>query len=341
MIQNPYKYLVPLDAKIDRLIYIEQTRTMNKLIENIEKGNYVAIVGPIFSGKTMLLKNIQNSYPHPYYLYFDMKTFSSMEPEVFYRQIMTSFIENIPSNLNKNSLNNFKTFDIQNEFVDFLKQFKPRMKAKIILLIDNIEMLSFYSSFLRIFRYIFLERDRYPSLNRYVLVFSGKSNPITLITGPTSPLNIVEKIHLEDLTEEESRQLIEIPISNLGFSIEPQAKNVIYEQTSGHPQLLQHLCYILVENAIQNESLLIGLNDVMTAIDTLIKSNQVLALLKKELSEDNSLRLLITDIIAGKTRKFYPHSHFSYNGTGPVIEKFYNCTIRNKLFEQIIKDTLK
>lgn len=339
MIQNPYKYLVPLDAQLDGRIYIERTRTMNKLIENIEKGSYVAIIGPSFSGKTTLLRNIQNSYPHPYYLYFDMQTFSSLEPEIFYRQMMTAFIENIPSNLKKNSLNNFKTFDIQNEFVAFLKQFKPKKEAKIVLLIDNIERFPFHSSFLKVFRFIFSERDRYPSLKKYTLVISGKFEPTTLITGPTSPFNIVEKIYLEDLTEEESRQLIEISISNLGISIEPQAKNVIYEQTSGHPQLLQHLCHILVENAILNESLLIGLNDVMTAIDTLIKSNQVLALLKKELSEDNSLRLLITDIILGKTRKFFPFSHYSHNGTGPIIEKFYNCAIRNKLFEQIIKDT--
>lgn len=332
---NPYRYKGPLDPVKHRMVCIPRDEDVQRVIQGIIKGDYWAILGPRQMGKTTFLRQVQHAFSNAHYIYFNFEVPHSNESD-FYQWLMGQFLAEIPSAKKKLSLRKWKDSP-ELGFFDFLKKFEPKDDTKrIILLFDEIDGLSFLKTFLHLWRMVYHERYHKDELKKYVVVITGSTDLIALTVGKTSPFNIAEKLYLKDFFDEESERLIEEPLKQLNIKIEKKAKEKLMTQLSGHPQMLQHACSLLVETEADAPGKPLTEQDVDHAVKILLVTNSSLDTLKQDLSRETLLKQLIKDVLDGKQKKYYPYKEFSLTGAGAIIDRVTYCAIRNSVYEEFL-----
>ncbi|NIR06295.1 MAG: AAA family ATPase [Candidatus Aminicenantes bacterium] len=353
-IENPYKFRGPLDPMNKKIPCVDKKDDVERVIRGIKNGDYWAIVGPRQIGKTTFLNLVKKEISentHDYYIYFDFDMVPKSEKE-FYQWLIDQFLANIPRRI-KGGRIKYKTIKSESpeiSFFNFLKNFRPKDdKKRIILIFDEIDKHPFLTSFLLLWRKVYHERPGKESevekrqLSRYAVITSGAVEIIKAITGPTSPFNVAQDLHLRDFSEEESEELIQKPLTELNINLKEEAKKELLSQISGHPQLLQHACYLLVETARESSKSEITKNDVDNTIKRLYKENSSLKTLKKNIKEHNELKKLLENILIEKNQiKFHPNIEFELLGVGAIKEdrETSYCKIRNPIYEKFIMDIL-
>lgn len=346
MQNNPYKFSEPLDPNLDEPVCIQREETVNKIIEGVVfQNDYWVIYGSNYSGKTTLFKLIKANYPRAHYVYVDFNAKPGIDKTVFYAELYRSIIKETASNQSSLDLTH-RYFQGDNPDIQFFKLLRQvtfsKPGKKIILFFDNIEYLSFYKDFLILWRKIFIERQIHGELKKYSVIITGPNSLIALTIGTGSPFNIAKTMYLSDFTTVESCSLIDKPLQQMGISIEPDAREFILNQVAGHPQMLQHLCHILVEKTVESGSKgIITIEDVQNAIDILLGESHCLRLLQQDIETNEKLKSLLTALCQGEKKKFLAYQEFSTFGAGAVVEKNYNCVFRNPVYERFIRDFLK
>jgi hypothetical protein len=334
---NPYRYEKPLDPEKDKLVCLPRTEEIHRVIEGIRKGDYCCILGPKQIGKTTFLLQVKKEFPHAYYIYINHKN-GPQKAENFYQQLIHTLVAEIPSQRIKANSSQWKKYSPELGFFEFLKTLEPKHNSKkIILLFDDIDDFPFLKTFLGLWRKVFHDRQEEKQLNKYAVIICGSQDLIAETNGPTSPFNIAESITIKDFSKEDSEKLIIEPMNHLNIEITPKAKEKLLSQISGHPQLLQHACYLLVDRAIISKR---GITEktVEEVIQDLFTTNVSLRILKQDLNKDNKLDRLVRDVLSGKKKKFHPNQEYSLAGAGPIIDRDSYCAIRNRMYEQYIKN---
>lgn len=334
MQENPYKFTGPLDPIRDKIICIQRVKELDKVISGIRKGDYWTVMGPRQIGKTTFLRQLMHEFSMFHCIYVDLEVFPTSN-ETFYDWIIDTLIEKIPTEYSKEAWEKWKHLGPELNFYYFLRAFKPRENKRIILFFDEIEKAPSVASFLHIWRKVFHERADQPELSKYSVIIAGAADLIALTIGPTSPFNIAQKLYLTDLTNEESVKLIDQPFKRLGITFEATAKAILISQVSGHPQLLQHLCSILVDRTFKQKNSITD-GDIAEAIDRLFYENSNLQSLDKELKTDKIPKNLIRRILNGEKIEYIQYQEFSMTGTGPIKQHDRYCAIRNKLYERLL-----
>lgn len=334
MRKNPYKFTGPLDPVQDQLVCIRRQKEIDKVITGIRQGEYWTILGPRQIGKTTLLRQLENEISVFRCIYIDLEV-TPKNDEAFYEWIIDTITERIPADLPMDRMEKWKNFGPELNFYYFLKNFRPKENKRIILFIDEIEKAPSIRSFLHIWRKVFHERAGYPELERYTIIITGGVDLVTLTVGPTSPFNIASKLYLTDFSEAESKHLIEEPVKNLGFHFNIEATEELIEQTSGHPQILQHLCHILVDRAIEKKKE-VGKDDVLEAIEKLFIENSNLKALNTEVKTNKVIEELVKKLLKGEPIKYYPYQELSTTGTGPIVPLDKYCAIRNNIYKELL-----
>jgi hypothetical protein len=338
MLKNPYQFIGPLAPERDKTICMAREKEKNKVIAGISSGEYWTIIGPSQVGKTTFLFQLMHELPvfHTLYINFSI---SPKEDEPFYKWIIQRIIDMIPSDSAAELAEKWQNFGPELNFFNFLYEFKPRENKKIVFFFDDMEKAHCVRSFLHLWRKVFHERYTQPDLGRYVVVTAGKVDLHALTIGITSPFNIAQKLELGNFTEIESRKLVEGPLHQHKIKFETEAKNKLIFQTAGHPQLLQHLCYILFEETVGKRKLITG-KEIDGAISRLLIENDNLKTLEKEVKTNKVLESLLRQILKGENKDFTSYRDLSITGTGPIISEDGYCRIRNKIYEKIIKNVL-
>ncbi len=341
MCKNPYKYVGPLDPAVDTSICVPRKSYVDRVIEGIIRDSYWAILGPRQTGKTTLLRQIENEFKNALYIHIDFDISPGKE-ENFYDWVVDKIIEEVPpaDNLSPGFSKKLKNYSLQSKFYEFLKAFNPREeKKKIIFLFDHIENCRFLRNFLTIWRTVFHERFRKKELYKYSVILTSSKDIFELTVGPNSPFNIAEPLQLKDFSWEETVALIDAPFKELNIHIKPLAKEKLFAQVSGHPQLLQHACSLLVDRALkENRSLEEA--DINWVIDSLFKSNSTFRMLEEDIRGDRELKKLIEELLKQNRRVFHRYKKFSIAGAGAIDEEDSYCKIRNQAFEKFIKNIL-
>jgi energy-coupling factor transporter ATP-binding protein EcfA2 len=336
MNSNPYRYRDSLNPVKDNLVCIPREEEISSLINGLKRGDYWAILGPEQIGKTTLLRLLQHIHPNAHYIYFNFKV-SPADEVVFYQSLMDRFLTEIPYDSKKLTPRKWKD-NPKLMFFDFLMTFKPRdYDKKIILMFDEIDNLPFIEPFLRLWRKIFHDRYQKEELNKYAVIITGSVDLIAQTKGKTSPFNIAEILYIKDFSEKESRQLIEAPLKHLNFSIEEKAVDKLVAQISGHPQMLQHACSLLVGKATPNPGKALTVQDVDNTLQVLLTANTNLEALKKDLGNP-LLKRLLEDILNGKKKKYYLYKELAIAGSGAIVERDDHCAIRNAVYEKFLKN---
>lgn len=148
-------------------------------------------------------------------------------------------------------------------FPNFLERMSKANKAKIIFLLDEIDNL------------VIMQRGNW-ELFRMLRASSNKGACQYILAGfreamrehydIDSPFfNFAQEIRLNEFTQKQARSLIVTPMENLRVKIKSEEEVVsrIYEETAGHPNLIQYYCMILLrrldetgQREIRPESLL-------------------------------------------------------------------------------------
>ncbi len=136
-------------------------------------------------------------------------------------------------------------------FPNFLERMSKVHNSKIIFLLDEIDNL------------VIMQRGDW-ELFRMLRASSNKGACQYIIAGfreamreqylLDSPFyNFAQEIRLSEFTRQQARDLIVTPLENLRVRIHSQEEvvNRIYEETSGHPNLIQYYCLILLRNLDQ------------------------------------------------------------------------------------------
>ena len=334
---NPYKYNGPLDPYKDKNVCIIQKRKdVNEIVDGINKGDYWVISGPRQIGKTTLYYHVKNELPEAHHIIIDFEIFSTNE-ENFYQWLIDQFISTIPSDPIT-----VKNYTPRLKFINFLERFKPKEDKRIIIIFDEIDGLPNLKSFLKVWRKVYIERIQKNVLNKYSVIMAGSKDLIAQTIGPNSPFNIARKFDIKDFSPEESRELIE-KSQQLKNKIRDRAKEYLIFQTSGHPQLLQHLCHILFDKTIK-ENRDLTVDDIDKGIYELYKSNSTLGILKENVQTNRELTELVKQILDKKKITYIDHQEFSSFGVGAIVEDKENkkfCTIRNDVYKKFLEDILQ
>ena len=338
MIENPYKYLGPLMPDEDDLVCDPRSADTDIIINGLQKNDYFVIYGSRQSGKTTFLRQIIRRFPHAHFVYISCEVLPDNESH-FYEWLIDVIKQKIPSVPIRRRDKKWDNFGPEYRFLEFLKTFKPKEDKKIILQFDEVEKLPFLRDFLHLWRKIYSESAYKSDLYRYSIIFTSSRNLVLETIGPTSPFNIAKSIYLRDLSEEQSAKLIEKPFLEINIKIEAQAKKKLISQLAGHPQLLQHACYYLV-NITSAEKRVIEEKDIDDAVNYLLLYNTTIDMLKQDI-QDKQLKRLILDILNGKKIHFHPFAEFSINGAGCIVNDGNGfCTIRNGIYKKLLKDSL-
>ena len=335
MYENPYKFQGPLAPIEDSLVCVPRKDDVGFIIEKIKRREYVAIQGPRQIGKTTLLLLVKNQYKSADYAYINFEV-TPIKEKGFYQWLVDKLLEKISCKKSE--------FTITGEypdvsFINFLKNLKSK-EEKIILLFDEIDRIDFLKGFLHVWRNVFHESLENKKLQRYAIITTSSMDLLKVPSGRNSPFNISTIFNLKDLPEEESEELIDKPFEELKIKITTEAKQELLSQISGHPQLLQHACYLLVEKAKSKKEL--TETDVHEAIKRLMVDNSVLTTLKNNINDNDALRDLVKSIIKkNKPKKFHPYKDFALLGAGAIKEENSLCKIRNEVFKKFIIDILK
>jgi hypothetical protein len=332
MYDNPYQYYGPLDPGDEKLVCNFRKNDVDRVIQGIIKGDYWMIIGPRQIGKTTFLHLVKKEFKQADYIYLDFEVAYSTEKK-FYQWLIDQFLKEIPHKKIK-----FKSIEADSpamSFFNFLSNFKPKQEKKIILLFDEIDGFRFRKGFFHLWRKVFNERIQKKELSRYAVITTGSIELVKLSSGPTSPFNIAKTLYIKDFSEEESKKIIEEPFNQLNIEIELKTKEQLLSQVSGHPQLLQHACHILVENA--KTGVKVTENHVNEAIESLLRENSILKTLKRDITNDETLKNLAHDLLIKKDKIFPPYSDYALLGAGAIKEENSLCKIRNPVYERFIE----
>ncbi|NIM11949.1 MAG: AAA family ATPase [Candidatus Aminicenantes bacterium] len=339
MIENPYRYTGPLDPDKDKIICAPRSGEINKVIGGIKRGDYWSIMGPRQIGKTTFLFQLSKEIsPIPcIYINFEIELKSQ---EAYYQMIINEIMEKVPAETVPD-YKEWEKFGAEFCFYNFLKSLISRDSRQIVFMFDEIGRVSGVISFLHLWRKIFHDRNYHQELEKYTVIISGAHDLISLTYGPMSPFNISRKLVLSNLEREESENLIDIPMKALNIKFEPGIKEELISRASGHPQLLQHLCSLLVEKISTREKKEITGTDLVQAIEELFKKSGNMETLKNQIKTDEKLHHLVQNILDGEKIKYLSWQEYSQVGVGPIIEdKEKCCKLRNPLYEEYLAEIM-
>ncbi len=248
--------------------------------------------------------------------------------------------EKIPTESHEPTVEN-SNVQSETHFYEFLKTYKPAGDKPVIFFFDEIEKAYSVNSFLHLWRRVYHERDDENNLANYRVIAAGKAELSSLTAGEdadSSPFNIARTLNLGEIKPGECQRLINEPLTSLGFQVKPGAVQALIEETRGHPQLLQHLCFILADsrNEPGTSAPLTG-DDVDNAIDILFLESMNLKTLLKDIETGKIPGELILKILKGEKIRFLPYQSLSFTGTGPVVNEGRYCALRNPVYREYLE----
>ncbi len=198
--------------------------------------NYV-IVGVRRIGKTSLLletRRRMNDMGDHRVFFFDCSDFNS--PDDYIRAVTTEVAIKERERMNLR------------QFPHFLRRRSAKGSKPLTFFLDEIDHLIEFDrrenwTLLRVLRSSAIQ-----GYCRYIL--SGFREVIEECLRVETPLfNFVTTLSLGNMSRDETRRLVKVPMQNMGVSIECEGEvvNQIFEETAGHPNFVQYYCYFLVQ----------------------------------------------------------------------------------------------
>lgn len=246
--QVPISYLSPYEtrAPVTGSRFFGREHEISRILSNPDTNH--AILGIRRIGKTSLLREIERILIEreaaARVVYLECSDLLSTDDYI--REVVRKLN---PRELPRVHLQKYVFF-----FPNFLERMSKQLKAKIIFLLDEVDNL------------VIMQRGDW-ELFRMLRASSNKGACQYIIAGfreamqeqymLDSPFyNFAQEIRLNEFTRQQARELIVTPMENLRVHIRNEDAVVgrIYEETAGHPNLIQYYCLILLRRLDQTGS---------------------------------------------------------------------------------------
>jgi len=205
-----------------------------------------AVLGIRRIGKTSLLREVERLLAEesdstkvgdsPHILFLDCSDLLERD----------AFVEQVVRKLNPRELRRLHMQNYAFYFPDFLERMNRKYRSKLILLLDEIDdLIVLHGGDWDLFRTLRAASNR--GICQYVV--AGFREAQRQLHNLRSPFyNFADEIRLSEFTRQHARELVVTPMQNLGvrFKNEGEIVGRIYEETAGHPNLIQFYCTILV-----------------------------------------------------------------------------------------------
>jgi len=244
--QIPISSLAPYNttSPVTGSCFFDRSYELNKIQGNPDVS--YAVLGVRRIGKTSLLREVQQRLKEesatteadesPHILFLDCSDL--LEREALMEEIVRKLN---PRELPRLHMQNYAFF-----FPDFLERMKRRYKNKLILILDEIDdLITLHGGDWDMFRTLRAASNK--GICQYIV--AGFREAQRQLHNLDSPFyNFADEIRLNEFSLENARELIVTPMQNLRirFKNENEVVSRMYEETAGHPNLIQFYCTILV-----------------------------------------------------------------------------------------------
>ncbi|MEM7534371.1 MAG: AAA-like domain-containing protein [Chloroflexota bacterium] len=316
----------------------------------IDQGKYFTIFAPRQMGKTTLLRKLEemldaNSDYLPISLTFER--FEESSAIDFMEEFSDSIGYHISQTLKANGHPKLEEAQTLIEthppkttlaFRRFFMRFHQIIpELKIILILDEFDATpkESLSPLLKTWRSMYLEPTPPHCLHSVILI--GIQNIAKLNFGRSSPFNIAYQLRLNGFLSEEVENLIGQYTSESGQQFEPEAIDVLYEQTAGHPFLVNRTAAIVTEELVTDRTTCITAIHIRKALQQLTReTNYNFETIIRHASE---YREDVMDILLGGSYKFNLNNELVKDlyQQGVIREDPYqNCKIANSVYSEVL-----
>jgi hypothetical protein len=249
-----FKTRGPLQSAVDGELLVDRPalRRALRLAQQPSVTQYIAILSPRQTGKTtLLLRLMELLQPVATCVFIDLSVLRAQDARACYRfvafQLVSEFRAAVGSAVR---LPEVPPIESSVDFLEFLRELAEAVPMpRIILLLDEVGALTpeASDSFFNTVRTVFTQgRGLNSHLAKYLFIYSGAVDLYALTFGTNSPLNVCEKIYLNDFDVEDVTTIVE-QFTHLGVTVPAEAPRAIHALTGGHPYLTMRLCALLEE----------------------------------------------------------------------------------------------
>ncbi|NLS78784.1 MAG: hypothetical protein GXY76_16140 [Chloroflexi bacterium] len=346
MRDRKFKTKGPLDPAQDRDVLIERREVWQVLRLATQPGvhSYGAVLGPRQTGKTTLLYHARALLAERdcAVAFVDLSPLENRQEEDCYRFVCRQIISDLGGQLRltKQAREELEEVTGPLAFRSFLLEVAQRSRTpRLVIMLDEARAIpaGISSTFFGTIRSVFTSRrkESEQAFEKYVFILAGATELYELTSGENSPLNICEKIYLQDLDADEVWKLVS-NLKSLGCKIDRKASDYLYAQTRGHPYLVQRICSIL--ELRQAPALTIPAIDA--AIAEVLESDDNLEHIARQLERDRPARELLQRIVTKRDVLF--------SRVDPVMSRLAMigaiapsspAAIRNPIYERALQGT--
>jgi hypothetical protein len=238
--QIPLSNLAPYEtrAPVTGSRFFGREYEISRIIGNPDTNH--AILGIRRIGKTSLLREVERILKEdqdaPHVVYLECSDLLSTDDYI--REVVRKLN---PRELPRLHLQRYVFF-----FPDFLERMARAQKSKIIFLLDEVDNLVIMQrGDWELFRMLRASANK--GACQYIIAgFREAMREQYLLDSPF--YNFAQEIRLSEFTRRQAHDLIVTPLENLRVRIKNKEEVVgrIYEETAGHPNLIQYYCMILL-----------------------------------------------------------------------------------------------
>ncbi|MBI3537350.1 MAG: AAA-like domain-containing protein [Chloroflexi bacterium] len=342
---NPlFKTRGPLDAESDAALIVDRPElaTLLRATQSPTVDAYYAILSARQTGKTTLLYQLRARLRARGYgvALLDLSGVREQPEPEFYRFVASQIQSELDPILPR-KLKSFADADLPHSPIEFRKmlfEFARQVQvARLVILIDEVEGVpdAFADAFFGTIRNIFSSRrkeDEAP-FEKYFFVFCGAKELHRLTTGPNSPLNIAERLYLQDFSLAGVKKLVAV-FTRAKIRAPGETAQWVYDQTRGHPYLTQKLCATLE----QARPATITSAHVLRATQDILRSDDHLEKMLIQIAAEAPSENLIKAILQNKQVRFSRlQPEVARAELLGALRDAGNCVIRNPIYEAALR----
>ncbi|MEM7536225.1 MAG: AAA-like domain-containing protein [Chloroflexota bacterium] len=233
--------------------YLDRQEVKQQLHSKIEKGRYFTLNAARQMGKTTFLKDLINEHAkHGTYfaILLDFQALAYLEKSEFYEN-MGLMIERWRKHYEPSApaASNMRN---HGDFLEWLRRTSTTLGKQGILIIDEFEAVSpdLFTPLLTQFRSMYLARENPYEYALQSIILTGVHTIASLLEGTQSPFNIADQLTIPYFSFEESKTLLEQHTTEIGQRFDKETIQEIYDQSQGHPFLVNRLGKMLTEEIV-------------------------------------------------------------------------------------------
>jgi len=337
-----FKTRGPLDPELDRDLYVERQELGDLLLlcRQPTVYSYGALLSSRQTGKTTILyrlrQKLRSSLPAAF---IDLSVLRNQSEAACYQYVAQRLSAELAPWLDDAVGQSCAgLFETSVDFLLFLEAVAAHTRSsRIVVMLDEVGALSPESSdsFFNLLRTVFnVARGLDAILGKFLFVFSGAVDLYDLTFGANSPLNICEKIYLNDFSLTDVLQLTD-NFCRIGPPPFEGMAEQIYALTSGHVYLTVRLCSLIERRRLETltpqavqavaDALLQGDDNLQHVIRRLDKFPDARARLYEIMQREGEIPFSRNDTVLARLEMFG-----AIRGDGM-------CQVRNELYRRMLR----